>query len=128
MFRVASSGIRAECFKNLKKILSTEVFTVLGEVSFIAWHLRRLSSGECRRGLRHFGECLTCLGHDPAPGPIIKRLCATLARKVGWSTNSIFRDAAGTLRTDQRFVERKMKAELRRKEKPRQRTHLIDRE
>ena len=50
-----------------------QVLTLLGGVRFIAWHLRRPFSGECRRGPRHFWECRARLGYGPAPGPILKK-------------------------------------------------------
>ena len=36
--------------------------------------------GECRRGLRHFWNCLTRAGSGPVTGPTSKRPCATFLR------------------------------------------------
>ena len=46
-----------------------QALTLLGEVRFMAWHLKRHILGEYWQGLRHFGECRACLGYGPAPVP-----------------------------------------------------------
>ena len=57
---------------------SPQVLTLMGGVRFIAWRLRYPFLGECRRGLRHFGECWMHLGSGPVPGPTLKKaLCHT---------------------------------------------------
>ena len=44
---------------------------------------------ECRRGPWHFGKGRARVGSGPAPGPTLKRPCATLVRLVGRRTNTI---------------------------------------
>ena len=46
-----------------------QALTLLGEARLITWRLRCLFLGECRRGLRHFGECGACLGYGPVLEP-----------------------------------------------------------
>ena len=51
---------------------------LLGGARFIAWRLRCPSSGDCRRGQRHFSVCRSCLGNGSAPEPTLKKaLCHT---------------------------------------------------
>ena len=56
-------------------------------VRFITKRLRRPFLRECQRVPRHFWECLSCLGYDPAR-PTWKRPCATLVCTVGRLTNT----------------------------------------
>ena len=71
-----------------------QVLTLLGGVRFIAWRLRRPSSGKCRLGPRYFWSRWARVGSCPAPGPTLKTPCATLARLVGRSTNTAWLDTA----------------------------------
>ena len=44
-----------------------QALTYFGGVSFITWHLRHPSLGECRWSPRHFGDCRARQGFGPAP-------------------------------------------------------------
>ena len=57
---------------------SPQALTLMGGARFIAWRQRRLSLGECRRGLRHFWSRRARVDSGPAPGPTLKKaLCHT---------------------------------------------------
>ena len=58
-----------------------------GRVWFIAWSLRRLILGECRRGIMYFLSRHAYLGYGPASSSHVKRaLCQTL---VSWDVDQM---------------------------------------
>ena len=70
---------------------SSQVLTLSRGTTFIAWRLRCLSLGECRRELRYFYARQACLGYGSVPGPTSKMPCATFACLVGCATNKCTR-------------------------------------
>ena len=62
---------------------SLQALTLLLGARFITWRQRRPFLRGCRRSPKHFGECRAYLGYSPAPGPTLKKPCATLTRLMG---------------------------------------------
>ena len=67
----------------------TQSLTLLGEVKFITWHLKRPFLVECRRRPRNYWSCRAHLNYCPASRPTFKRPCATLVLLVGRRTNAV---------------------------------------
>ena len=87
---------------------STQAWTLLGGVRFIAWQPEAPQKGKCRR---HFWDCQTRLGNGPATGPTLKTTLCQNHTLVVHMTNTA-RDPARALAHAQKVLSPTLRLKL----------------